>query len=69
VLFVTHSIDEAVLLSDRIVIMSPLPGRVKEIVEVNLPRPRQETRALPEFGKLRNRIWSAIRHETMEAIG
>jgi NitT/TauT family transport system ATP-binding protein len=69
VLFVTHSIDEAVLLSDRIVVMSPLPGRVKEIVDVDLPRPRQNTRALPEFGRLRNRIWSAIRQESMEAIG
>lgn len=69
VLFVTHSIDEAVLLSDRVVIMSPLPGRVKEIVSIDLPRPRQEARLLPEFGVLRNYIWSAIRNESMEAIG
>lgn len=69
VLFVTHSIDEAVLLSDRVVVMSPLPGQVKEIVPIDLPRPRQETRALPEFGRLRNHIWAAIRQETVEAIG
>ena len=69
VLFVTHSIDEAVLLSDRVVVMSPLPGRVKEIVAIDLPRPRHEARLLPEFGVLRNYIWSSIRNETMEAIG
>jgi NitT/TauT family transport system ATP-binding protein len=69
VLFVTHSIDEAVLLSDRVVVMSPLPGRVKEIVSITLPRPRQEARALPEFVALRNYIWSSIRNDTMEMIG
>ncbi|HEX5998699.1 MAG TPA: ABC transporter ATP-binding protein [Hyphomicrobiaceae bacterium] len=69
VLFVTHSIDEAVLLSDRVVVMSPLPGRVKEIVTVDLPRPRGEARGLPEFASLRNYIWSAIRAESLEAIG
>jgi NitT/TauT family transport system ATP-binding protein len=69
VLFVTHSIDEAVLLSDRVVIMASRPGRVKQIVPINLPRPRQpnETRALPEFSALRNFIWASIREESLEA--
>ncbi len=66
VVFVTHSISEAVLLADRVVVMSPRPGRVAEIVPVNLPRPRgfgQE--ALPEFQAAAQRIRALIYGERL----
>ncbi len=53
VLFITHSIPEAVLLGDRVVVMSPRPGRISSILNVNIPRPRDlKTLALPQFGAL-----------------
>jgi NitT/TauT family transport system ATP-binding protein len=57
VLFITHSIDEAVLLSDRVLVMSPRPGRIEEIVAVDLPRPRAlEGRKHPAFDVAVDRI-------------
>jgi len=50
VLFVTHNISEAIFLSDRIIVLTPRPGTVRKIIDVNLPRPRnKQTRRLPEF--------------------
>jgi NitT/TauT family transport system ATP-binding protein len=62
VVFVTHAMDEAVFLSDRIVIMSPRPGRVHEAVEVDLPRPRTDaTRNDPRFVELTSYVWDVLR--------
>jgi NitT/TauT family transport system ATP-binding protein len=69
VLFVTHSIDESVLLSDRIIIMGRRPGHIKQIIDVSLPRPRRsaEIRLLPEFARLRNMVSALIREEAEAA--
>lgn len=57
VLFITHSIPEALLLADRILVMSARPGRVQEIIDVDLPRPRSmETLTEPRFNELANHI-------------
>ncbi len=62
VVFVTHSVAEAVLLSDRIVVMSPAPGRVAAIVDVHLPRPRGDlVEVTSEFGGVEREVRIAIR--------
>jgi NitT/TauT family transport system ATP-binding protein len=63
VVFVTHSVDEAVLLSDRVVLLRPRPGQVAEVVDVKLPHPRWEydARATPEFVELRHYLWERIK--------
>jgi NitT/TauT family transport system ATP-binding protein len=57
VFFITHSIDEAVLLADRVVVMSPRPGRIETILKINLPRPRGlAARESPEFNAATNQV-------------
>jgi NitT/TauT family transport system ATP-binding protein len=61
IIFITHSIPEAVFLSDRVVVMSPRPGRIVDVVEVNLPRPRNIVmQSSSEFGALTLRIRKSI---------
>lgn len=62
VLFVTHSIEEAIFLADRIVSMTPRPGSIDRIIDVPFPRPRQEEmKASPEFQSLRRDIWNSLK--------
>jgi len=62
IVFVTHDIDEAILLSQRVVLLRPRPGRVDEIVDVALPEPRWRTdpRTSPQFAALRDHLWTRI---------
>jgi NitT/TauT family transport system ATP-binding protein len=63
IVFVTHDIDEAILLSQRIVLLRPRPGRVEEVIAVDLPEPRWEhdARALPAFAEMRQHLWGRVR--------
>ena len=62
--FITHDVEEAIILAQRVIIMSARPGRIKDIVDVNIPYPRtQETKLTPEFNELKNHIWSQVYQE------
>jgi NitT/TauT family transport system ATP-binding protein len=66
ILFITHSIDEAILLSDRIVVMSARPGTVKSIIDIDLPRPRDENQ--PAFVDFRRNISEQLQHEIDKSL-
>ena len=65
VVFVTHSIDEAIALGDRIAVMTPRPGRIREVIAVPFPRPRVAAvlRVTPAYHELREHIWDGLRAE------
>ncbi len=61
VMFVTHSIGEAIFLSDRVVVLTPRPGRIVDIIDVNLPRPRDASiKRTPEFFATETRLLAAM---------
>lgn len=63
IVFVTHGIDEAVFLADRVAVMSSHPGTIKEIVTINLPRPRDGIRSSADFGWIRHKIWELLQND------
>ena len=69
-IFITHDIEEAVFLGDRVVVMSSHPGRIRSVLTIDLPRPRDESiRGTPHFGHFVDEIWGLIRDEAVRAIG
>jgi NitT/TauT family transport system ATP-binding protein len=67
VVFITHSIDEAITLGDRIAVISRRPGRIKEVLDVKLPRPRfdHDIKSMPEYAEIRERIWDLVKDEAL----
>jgi NitT/TauT family transport system ATP-binding protein len=65
--FITHDVDEAIILAQRVVIMSARPGRIKKIVNIDIPYPRtQETKSDPRFLELKAEIWNEVYKEFLE---
>ena len=72
VVFITHSIDEAIALGDRIVVISHRPGTVREIVDVDIDRPRLAEGDIithPRYGELREHLWGLVKGEALGATG
>lgn len=69
IVFITHSIDEAVALADRVAVMTANPGTLKEIVKVDLPRPRRvsDVRSSPNFNLIRHKVWQLLHNEDPNA--
>ncbi len=70
VLLITHALDEAAMLADRIGVMSARPGRLLDIVETNWPRDRDSRIvADPSFGQITGRLWQSLREESLKTLG
>ena len=69
IVLVTHNINESVQLSDRVMVMTARPGRVKSIIDINLPHPRDSSIiASDRFGRLVGQVWSALREESIKSF-
>jgi NitT/TauT family transport system ATP-binding protein len=69
VILVTHNLEEAVMLCDRIAVMSKRPALIKEVISIDIPRPRtMKSMREPEFGKCMEKIWNLLRYEVDEAM-
>ena len=65
VMFITHDVDEAVYLANRVAVMAARPGRLQRVVDIGLPYPRTEDiRLSPEFAAIRNEVWRAVYHQS-----
>lgn len=65
--FITHDVEEAILLATKVVVMSARPGRVKEVIDIDIPYPRtQETKMDPRFTELKNYVWNMVYKEYLE---
>ena len=65
--FITHDVEEAIILAQTVIIMSARPGRIRDIVKIDIPYPRtQETKMTKEFMELKNEIWSQVYQEYLE---
>ena len=69
IIFITHGIDEAVVLGQRVAVMTSRPGRIKHVVEIPeaLRNETEDVRSLPEFGPVRHEVWSLLRDEVLKA--
>jgi NitT/TauT family transport system ATP-binding protein len=70
VLFITHDLDEAVALADRVLIMTSSPGSIKHAFDIDLPRPRGDVQTIrhePRFLELQDQIWSSLKDEVERA--
>ncbi len=69
VIYVTHDIEEAILLGDRVLVMTRRPGRIKEEISINLRRPRSiEVESSKEFSNLKLKIWNLIKREVQNSM-
>ncbi|WP_174804406.1 ABC transporter ATP-binding protein [Martelella limonii] len=68
VMFITHDVDEAVYIAHRVIVLAARPGRLQEIINVDLPFPRtEEIRLSPEFTEIRNNVWRAVYDRSQQA--